>query len=91
MRARIVMAALETRYLEAGDPAAAEQRARYGLRLGEQLTAGEGSHTLIGQLVGTAVERVVLKPLEPDRVYEFLPDVGAYSPRPALWLVGWPI
>ena len=67
------VAALQTRYLEAGDPAAAEQLARYGLRLGEQLTVGEGSHTLIGQLVGTAVERIVLKPLDPDRAYEFLP------------------
>ena len=67
------VAALQTRYLEAGDPVAAEQLARYGLRLGEQLTVGEGSHTLIGQLVGTAVERIVLKPLEPDRAYEFLP------------------
>jgi hypothetical protein len=66
------VAALQTRYIEAGDPGAAEQLAQYGLRLGEQLAAGEGSHTLIGQLVGTAVEAIVLRQLEPDRPYEFL-------------------
>jgi hypothetical protein len=63
---------LEQRFVAAGDAASAENLAQMGVRLGEQLSAGEGARCLINQLVGTAVEQIVLRPLEADRSYDFL-------------------
>jgi hypothetical protein len=40
--------------------------------LGQRLGTGEASHTLISQLVGIAVERIVLNPLNADQHYDFL-------------------
>jgi hypothetical protein len=66
------MGVLQRQYLAAGDGASAEQLAQMGLQLGQQLMDGEGSRTLISQLVGIAVERIVLNPLDPERNYNFL-------------------
>ena len=66
------MAALQRQYLAAGDTASAENLARMGMQLGQHLVEGEGSKTLIGELVGAAIERIVLNPLDPAKTYDFL-------------------
>jgi hypothetical protein len=66
------MATLQRQYLGAGDAASAEHLAQVGLQLGQHLGTGEAANTLISQLVGIAVERIVLNPLDPERNYEFL-------------------
>ncbi|MBC8002733.1 MAG: hypothetical protein H7X97_09105 [Opitutaceae bacterium] len=66
------MAVLQRQYLAAGDTASAENLARMGMQLGEQLVAGGGSKTLISQLVGAAIERIVINPLDPAKTYDFL-------------------
>lgn len=43
-----------------------------GLELSDHLTAGDGSRTLLGQLVGIAIDRLVVSPLDPERSYDFL-------------------
>ena len=66
------MAVLQRQYLAAGDAASAENLAALGLQLGQRLSTGEAAHTLISQLVGIAVERIVLNPLDAERQYDFL-------------------
>jgi hypothetical protein len=66
------MAALQRQYMAGGDTASAENLARMGMQLGQQLVAGESSRTLISQLVGAAIERIVLNPLDPAKTYDFL-------------------
>jgi len=66
------MAILQRQYLAGGDAASAENLAALGLQLGQRLGTGEASHTLISQLVGIAVERIVLNPLDAERSYDFL-------------------
>lgn len=63
---------MEKEYATAGDTQSAESLAQLGLALSRQLTTGEGSRTLIGQLVGMAIERIVINPLAPDSQPEFL-------------------
>jgi hypothetical protein len=60
------LATLQRQYLAAGDAASAENLALYGLQLSQHLTAGEGSRTLIGQLVGVATAQIVLNPLNSE-------------------------
>jgi hypothetical protein len=64
--------AIQKEYLGAGDMASAETLAQLGRVLGQQLSSGEGSRTLIGQLVGVSVERIVLNQLPLDSRPEFL-------------------
>ncbi len=64
--------AIQKEYIGAGDTASAETIAQLGRSLGQQLSQGEGSRTLIGQLVGIAVERIMLNPLPPDSQPAFL-------------------
>lgn len=66
------MATLQSEFLAAGDTAAAEQITHMGIRLGEQFSEGPGSMTLIGELVGLAIEKVILKNLRPEDSYDFL-------------------
>ena len=66
------MAVLQRQYLAAGDTASAERLAQMGVQLGRQLLEGEGSRTLINQLVGISVERIVLNPLDAEKNYDFL-------------------
>ena len=63
---------MQKEYLNAGDPASAEDLAQMGHVLAQQLTAGEGSRTLIGQLVGLAIDRIVLNSLPLDAQPGFL-------------------
>lgn len=66
------MATLQRQYVAAGDAASAENLAALGLQLGQRLGTGEASHTLISQLVGIAVERIALNPLDAGQYYDFL-------------------
>lgn len=66
------MAALQEKYLAAGDPASVERLAQLGWFMGERLGNSEGSRTLIGQLVGIAAQRTILAPLDQQKRYEFL-------------------
>jgi hypothetical protein len=59
------MAALEREHAAAGDVDSARRLAELGVQLGQQLSEGEGSRCLINQLVGIAVQKLVLAPLDP--------------------------
>jgi hypothetical protein len=72
------MAALQVQYLAGGDTASAENLAQMGMRLGQQLTQGEGSRFLINQLVGLAAAKDVLTPLDAQKKYDFLHDTPAH-------------
>ena len=74
------LAALQKEFVAAGDLSGAEHVARMGLRLGDQLTQGPGSMTLIGELVGIAVEASLVRNLPQDTPYEFLGgDAATYQ------------
>lgn len=66
------MVELQKQYLQAGDTTSAQTLTEYGLQLSRQLETGEGSRTMIGQLVGQAIESMLLKQLEPSQSYDFL-------------------
>ena len=64
--------AMQKEYVAAGDTASAQALAQMGHALAQQLTTGEGSRCLINQLVGAAIDRIVLSPLPPDTRPDFL-------------------
>ncbi len=66
------MAALQEKYLAAGDPASVERLAQLGWFMGERLGNSEGSRTLIGQLTGIAAQRITLGSLDQEKRYDFL-------------------
>jgi hypothetical protein len=63
---------VQKEYIGAGDAASAEALAQMGRALAQQLTHGGGSHTILGELVGLAAERIVLSQLPPDSHPSFL-------------------
>ncbi|MCC6232921.1 MAG: hypothetical protein IT580_09775 [Verrucomicrobiales bacterium] len=58
--------------LAAGDQAGAERITQLGLHLGQQLADGPGSMTLIGELVGLTLERIILRDVPPDTELPYL-------------------
>lgn len=66
------MADLQTQYARGGDSASVENLARLGVQLGEHLRSGDGSLCLINQLVGIAIEKIVLREYPPAAGAEFL-------------------
>ena len=66
------MQAWQKEYVAAGDTASAQALAQMGHNLAQQLMTGEGSRPLINQLVGAAIDRIVLSPLPPDSQADFL-------------------
>jgi len=68
------IASLQSEYVAAGDSASAEALAQYGMQLSRDLVSGDGSKTLIGQLVGIATERIVINALDPATHYDFMSD-----------------
>jgi hypothetical protein len=64
--------AIQKEYIAAGDTASAEALAQMGHALAQQLISGEGSRPLIGQLVGLAIERIMITPFPPDSQPVFL-------------------
>jgi hypothetical protein len=63
---------MQKEYIAAGDTASAEALAQMGRSLAQQLISGEGSRTLIGQLVGLAIERIAISSLPLDSQPAFL-------------------
>jgi hypothetical protein len=63
---------IQKEYVTAGDTAAAEALAQMGHTLSQHLSTGEGSRCLINQLVGVAIERILLNPLPADSQPAFL-------------------
>jgi hypothetical protein len=63
---------VQKEYLSSGDTASAETLARLGHTLAQQLMQGENSRPLINQLVGAAIDRIVLSPLSLDSQPAFL-------------------
>lgn len=51
----------------------ADELAMAGLRLGQQMSLGDASRTLISQIVGIAVEKKILSAMDPERQYPNLP------------------
>lgn len=66
------MAALQKQYLASGDSASAERLAQIGVQMAQKLTSPEGGKSLISELVGFAVERIVIAPLDQQTPYDFL-------------------
>ncbi len=66
------MATLQKQYLAAGDGASAESLAYMGITLAERVGTQAGGRGLLNQLVGLAMERIVLSPLDQEKNYEFL-------------------
>jgi hypothetical protein len=75
------MARLQQQYLSAGDKASAENLAQMGLTLASRLDSGDGAKFVINQLVGRAVEAVMLSQLDPNASYDFL---GGKTPNDRL-------
>ena len=75
------VAALQSQYLGAGDNASAEHLAQASLMLARGLRSGEANKFVIKQLVGNAIEAIVLSQLEPNGSYDFL---GGKSPTDRL-------
>jgi tetratricopeptide (TPR) repeat protein len=71
------MATLQQQYTAAGDPESAATLARYGMVLGQHLTSGEGSRSIIGQLVGISIEQILMRQLPQDQPYGFLAGTAA--------------
>ena len=63
---------MQKEYIAAGDIASAEALAQMGHPLSQQLTTGESSRCLINQLVGIAIERILLNPLPAESQPAFL-------------------
>jgi len=61
-----------TQYLQAGDPASADALLQAGLGLSDRLTEGEGGRFVISQLVGMAVENIMLKQMDANTRYDSL-------------------
>jgi hypothetical protein len=74
------VAALQKQYLGTGDSVSAENLAQAGLTLASDLRSG-GDKFVIKQLVGNAIEAIMLNQLDPNRSYDFL---GGKSPQDRL-------
>ena len=66
------MSSLQQRYLAGGDTASAEALARMGVQLGQHLESESSPHTLIHELVGSAIEKITVRNLPADSQPEFL-------------------
>jgi hypothetical protein len=72
---------LGQQYQSAGDSDSAKRIAQLGLALADKLNAGDGTGLIIGQLVGIAVEKIMLQRLEPNEPCDFL---GGLTPAQRL-------
>lgn len=63
---------LEQHYLDAGDRSSAANLAGMGMEFADQIKSGDSGKYLINQLVGTAIESIVLEQWNPDTGYDFL-------------------
>jgi len=63
---------LQKQYLDAGDTGSAERLAQIGVALANRLNGGDSAKFVINQLVGMAIEPIVLQQLNQDARYDFL-------------------
>ncbi len=56
-------------YQQNGDPASAQPALQMAIQLGQRLQDASGFHTVIGELVGMAIERMALNSMDPNSVY----------------------
>jgi len=73
--------ALQKQYLGAGDSGSAEHLTQAGLMLASGLRSGDADKFVIKQLVGNAIEAIMLRQLDPNGSYDFL---GGKSPQDRL-------
>jgi hypothetical protein len=66
------MGSLQQRYLADGETASAEALARMGVQLGRHLESESNPHSLIHDLVGSAIEQITVRNLPADAQPEFL-------------------
>ena len=66
------IAEVQARYAQSGDAQSAATLIQAGLGLSDRLTEGEGGRFVISQLVGMAVESIMLNQLQADVRYDFL-------------------
>jgi hypothetical protein len=66
------IAEAQRRYVQAGDADSAVALIQAGLGLSGRLSGGEGGRFVVSQLVGMAVENIMLNQLQADMKYEFL-------------------
>jgi len=66
------IAAMQKQYLATGDTGSAENLAQAGLLLADGLRSGDADRFVIKQLVGNAVEAIMLSQLDPKGSYPFL-------------------
>jgi hypothetical protein len=59
-------------YLSSGDNGSAANLTQMGMQFGNQIESGESGKYLINQLVGMAVQSIMLEQLNPDTSYDFL-------------------
>lgn len=63
---------LQQQYLGSGDSDSAANLAQMGMQFGNQIETGDSGKYLINQLVGIAIESIVLQQLNPNASYDFL-------------------
>jgi hypothetical protein len=75
------MGDLQKQYLDSGDANSAANLAQMGMNLGNQINSGDSGKYLLDQLVGMAIERISLQPLNQNSSYDFL---GGKTPNQVL-------
>ncbi len=63
---------LEKKYTDTGDANSAVNLAQMGMTLGNQIQSGDSGKYLINQLVGVAIEKIMLSKLDQNTSYDFL-------------------
>lgn len=66
------LAEAQAKYIQAGDADSAGALSQIGFGLADRLDSGDSGKLLINQLVGAAVENIMLKNLDPNTAYESL-------------------
>ncbi|HKW29303.1 MAG TPA: hypothetical protein VJT54_08215 [Verrucomicrobiae bacterium] len=62
----------QQQYLNSGDSGSAANLVQMGMQFGNQIETGDSGKYLINQLVGMAVESIMLQQLNPNTSYDFL-------------------
>ena len=63
---------LQQQYATSGDGDSAANLAQTGMTLGNQIQSGDSGKYLLNQLVGMAIEKMMLSKLDPNTSYDFL-------------------
>ncbi len=64
----------QQQYLNSSDAGSAANLAQMGMQFGNQIESGDSGKYLLNQLVGIAVQSIMLHQLNPDTSYDFLGD-----------------